>query len=172
MIDSNKTANNIGAGLTLSKTQTLILVLSLLLFFSGLTFFLYLQFMFPKLVPYHGGGERFNIIETDDFTFQIPWTAYTRLHLSLQANDTITLYTNDEYVCACTHYDLTIEPGEYVLVTLRSESSVTGIFTARQEIPVERKLLTIILFMFGLIGVILSLRKDNGQITVEQSWFL
>ena len=120
--------------------------------------------MFPKLVPHHGGGERFNLFKTNDFTFQIHWTAYTRLHLSLQANDTIILYSNDEYITECTHHDLTIEPGENVLVTLRSESPVTGMFTARQEIPMERRLLAIILLMLGLIGLILSLRKDVEQV--------
>lgn len=113
-----------------SRTRLLIIVISLILVFSGLTYFLYLQFIFPKLVPHHGGGERFNLSETNDYTFQIPWTAYTRLHLSLQANDTITLHMNNEQVCECTHYDLTIEPGEYALVMLKSESPVSGMFTA------------------------------------------
>ncbi len=144
-----------------SKTRMMIIVLSFILFFSGLAYFFYLQIIFPKLVPHHGGGERFNLGKTNDFTFQIPWTAYTRLHLSLQANDTILLYINNEHVCECTHYDLTIEPGEYIFVTLRSESPVTGVFTARQEIPVEKQFLAIIFIMIGFIGVVMSLRKKS-----------
>jgi len=155
-----KIETNVGVGLILSKIQIPYLVLFLLLFFSGLTYILYLQFMFPKLVPGYGGGERFYLNEFNQYTFQIPWTAYTRLHLSIQANDTITLYVNSEYICECAHYDLTIKPGEEALVMLRSESPVTGLFTARQEIPLERQLLAFTLLIIGLIGTMKSLRKN------------
>jgi hypothetical protein len=139
----------------------LIIILSFILFFSGLAYFLYLQFLFPKLVPHHGGGERFILSEGNDFTFQIPWTAYTRLHLSLQANDSITLYINSEHICECAHYDLIIEPGKYALVMLRSESPVSGMFTARQEIPSERQFLAFVLFISGLVGVVTSLKYSS-----------
>ena len=160
MIGSNKAADNVEADLILSRIQIPYLVFFLLLFFSGLAYFLYLQFMFPKLVPHHGGGERFYLNEFNDYTFQIPWTAYTRLRLSLQANDTITLYVNNVYICEYTHYDMTIEPGDYALIMLRSEAPVTGMFTARQEIPLEKQLLAFILLIIGLIGTIRSLRKN------------
>jgi len=102
-------------------------------------------------VPHHGGGERFNLSKANDYIFQIPWTAYTRLHLSLQANDTVTLYIDSEHICECTHHDLIIESGEYVLVMLRSESPVSGTFTARQEIPLERQLIAFILLIINIL---------------------
>ncbi len=50
---------------------------------------MYLQVVFPRLVPGYGGGERFTLSEADNFTFQIPWSAHTRLHVALEANDTV-----------------------------------------------------------------------------------
>jgi hypothetical protein len=108
----------------------LLLVLSFLLSFSGLAYLLYLQVVFPHLVPFHGGGEGFTLDSANNYTSQIPWEAYSRLHLTLQTNDTTNLYSNGDYICDCTSYDLIIEPGDHVLILLKSNSPVTGRFTA------------------------------------------
>ncbi|UCB60056.1 MAG: hypothetical protein JSW72_08080 [Candidatus Bathyarchaeota archaeon] len=141
-----------------SKNGLLILILSSLLLFSGGAYFLYLQVIFPQLVPSYGGGERFTLSKTQNgtYTYQIPWSAYARLHLSLQTNGTVALYMNGTYVCDCTHYDLVIEQGGRALIYLRSDLPVSGIFKAWQEIPSEKQMLALVLLLIGLIGIGIS----------------
>jgi hypothetical protein len=141
-----------------SKTGLLILLLSFSLLIVGFAYFLYLQVIFPRLVPGYGGGERFALDEANNFTFQIPWSAYSRLHLALQANDTIELYMDGSYVCDCSHYEFVIERGGEALIQLRSDSPVNGMFTAWQEIPLEKQLSAIVILLAGLIGVAISFR--------------
>ncbi len=114
--------------------------------------------MFPRLVPSYGGGEGFTLSEANNFTFQIPWEAHSRLHLSFQANDTIELYIDGDYICDCSHYELVIERGDEALILLRSDSPVKGRFTARQEIPLEKQLLAFTILLAGLMGVAISIR--------------
>jgi len=142
-----------------SKTYLLVLILSFLLLVAGLTYFLYLQFLFPLLVPHYGGGERFVLSETKNstYTFQISWSAYTRLHLTLQANNTVELYVNGTYLCDCSHYDFVIEQGGRALIYLRSDVAVSGMFQAWQEIPLERQLLALTLLIAGFIGIAISI---------------
>jgi len=139
-----------------SKTVLLIL-LSLSLLLAGSAYLLFLHGMFPRLVPFHGGGEGFTLSEANDFTVQIPWSAHSRLHLDLQANDTLELYVDGDYVCVCSHYELVIERGDEALFLLRSDSPVKGRFTARQEIPLEKQLLAFSILLAGLMGVAISI---------------
>jgi hypothetical protein len=131
----------------------LLLVLSLLMSFSGLAYLLYLQIVFPRLVPFHGGGERFTLNSANNYTTQIPWDAYSRLHLTLQTNDTVKLYSNGDYLCDCTSYEFILEPDESVLILLKSSSPVSGRFTAWQEIPLEKQLLGLSVLLVGLAGI-------------------
>lgn len=137
------------------KIGLVILILSFLPLLAGSTYFLYLDLVFPQLVPHHGSGERFtlNKVENGTYTFQIPWSAYTRLHLTLQANSTVELYVNGTYVCDCTHHDLVIEQHGRALILLRSDSPASGMFEAWQEIPSERRMFAIGLLLVGFIGV-------------------
>ncbi len=120
---------------------------------------MFLHGIFPRLVAGYGGGERFILDEANDFTFQIPWEAHSRLHLSLQANDTIELYIDGDYVCVCSHYELVIESGDHALLLLTSNSPVDGKFTARQEIPLEYQLLAFVMILAGLVGLALSITR-------------
>jgi hypothetical protein len=114
--------------------------------------------LFPRLVPGYGGGEGFTLGEANDFTLQMPWWAHSRLHLGLQANDTVELDVDGEFVCVCSRYELVVEGGDEALVLLRSGSPVEGRFTARQEIPLERQLIGFALLLAGLVGVAMSIR--------------
>ena len=140
-----------------SKT-VLRVILSFSLLLAGSAYIAYLHLVFPKLVPGYGGGEGFTLGEADNFTFQLPWWAYSRLHLSLQANDTLELYVDGDYVCVCSHYELVVESGDEALILLMSDSPVKGRFTARQEIPLERQLLAFSILLAGLVGVATSIR--------------
>lgn len=135
---------------------TVALILSVVVVLSGLAYVLYLQVVFPSLVPHHGGGERFTLSQVNNYTSQIPWSAYTRLHLTLQANDTVQLYIDGNYVCDCTQYDLIIEAGDNAYILLKSDSPVVGMFTAWQETPFENQLVAYALLVIGLIGLVLS----------------
>ncbi|MCW4049888.1 MAG: hypothetical protein NWE89_09155 [Candidatus Bathyarchaeota archaeon] len=140
-----------------SKTVLLIL-LSLSLLLAGSSYLVFLHSMFPKLVPIHGGGEGFTLSEANNYSDQMPWYAYSRLHLSLQANDTIELYRDGDYVCECVQYELVLERGDGIMLMMKSSSPVEGRFTARQEIPLEKQLYALIILSAGLIGVALSIR--------------
>jgi len=131
----------------------LLLVFSVLLSCSGLAYLLYLQIVFPTLVPIHGSGERVTLSSANSYTYQIPWEAYTRLHLILQTNDTVKLYSNGDYLCDCTSYEFILEPDESVLILLKSSSPVSGMFKAWQEIPLERQLLGLSVLLVGLAGL-------------------
>ena len=146
------------------KSRTILLILlSFLLLLAGSAYFLFLQCIFPSLVPGYGGGEGFTLGEANDFTFQIPWEAYSRLHLDLQANDTLELYVDGDYVCDCSHYELVIERGDEALILLRSDSPVKGRFTARQEIPLEKQLLAFAMILAGLVGLALSIARVRAR---------
>jgi len=137
------------------KSRTVLLILlSLLILLAGSAYLV----MFPRLVPIHGGGEGFTLSEYNNYSAQLPWSAYSRLHLSLQANDTVELYRDGEYVCECVQYELVLERGEYMMLMMKSNSPVKGRFTARQEIPLDKQLYTLIILSAGLIGVVLSIR--------------
>lgn len=142
------------------KVRTASFIVSFLLFFSGLAYLLYLQILFPRLVPHHGAGEKFALNPVNNYTFHIPWSAYSRLHLTLEANDTVRLYVNGDYVCDCTHYSFVIEPGDGTSILLMSNSSVSGMFEAWQETPLGRQLLALTLLLTGLIGVVISIRTE------------
>ena len=134
-------------------------ILSFSLLLAGSAYTAYLHLVFPKLVPGYGGGEGFTLGEANNFTFQLPWWAYSRLHLDLQANDTVELYVDSDYVCNCSHYELVIARGDEALILLRSDSPVKGRFTARQEIPLERQFLSFVMVLAGLVGLALSIAR-------------
>jgi hypothetical protein len=138
------------------KIVALLAIFSLLSL-AGLAYFLYLQVLFPKLVPSYGSGERFTLEPANNYTYQIPWQANSRLHLALQASATVKLYLDGEYVCDCTSYEFIIEPGDDVLVQMTSDSAVSGMFTAWQEIPLEQQVLALTLLLVGAAGIIVPI---------------
>jgi len=77
------------------KKNLLLILRSFLLVITGSAYFAFLHTVFPRLVPFHGGGEGFTLSEANDFTVQIPWEAHSRLHLSLRSNYTIELYVDE-----------------------------------------------------------------------------
>ena len=136
---------------------TLLLVLFSMLTLAGLAYLLFLQFLFPMLVPLYGGGEPVTLNSANNYSCQIPWEAYSRLHLTLQTNETVELYSNGEYLCDCTSYEFIIEPDDYILITLKSNSSVSGRFTAWQETPLEKQALGFAILLVGLAGIGISI---------------
>lgn len=140
-----------------SRVRVLASILSFLILLAGVTYIYHLQVDFPYLVPGHGAGERFSLNQANNYTFQIPWDAYSRLHLALQTNATVELYIDGEYACNCTHHDLVIEPGDNAWILLKSNSPVSGRFTAWQETPLEEQMLALSLIILGVMGVILSI---------------
>jgi len=146
-----------------SKFNVPTLIVAILLLLAGSAYFLFLHGMFPKLVPFHGGGERFWLGEANNFTFQIRWSAFSRLHLILQANDAVELYRDGNYVCDCSHYEFVIESGDEAFIFLKSNSPVDGMFTARQEIPLEKQLLAFIMLLAGIIGLVLTIARRSIQ---------
>lgn len=135
---------------------TLLIVLFLMLTIFGSAYLLFLQFIFPTLVPFHGGGETVILDSHNDYTYQIPWEAHSRVHLSLKTNGTVDLYSNSEYLGKCTSYEFILEPNNHMLVTLESDISVSGRFTAWQQIPIEKQALGITILVVGITGLGIS----------------
>lgn len=142
------------------RTRLLAIILSSLLLLTGLSYLIYLHFVFPNLVPFHGSGERFSLNQANNYTFQIPWSAHSRLHLTVQTSETVEIYINDDYVGNFTHYDFVMEPGEYAMVLLKSNSPVSGMFTAWQEIPFENQMFAVSLFLTGVVTATFSAKKS------------
>ena len=133
-----------------------------LLVLSAFAYLFYLQVLFPTLIPSYGGGEQFTLEAANNYVYQIPWRAITRLHLTLQANDIVKLYADNQYVCDCRSYEFTVEPDDTLLIRIEANSPVSGMFTAWQETPLEKQLLAITLLSIGLVGVaisVISLKK-------------
>jgi hypothetical protein len=143
----------------LSKKDLLRPLLSILLIVAGLAYLVYLRVLFPTLVPGYGGGERFTLGGHNDYTLQMPWHAHTRLHVALQANDTVELHIDGDHVCNCTRHEFSVEAGEQALVLLRSDSPVSGAFTAWQETPIENWVLALLLILTGITGTVISMVK-------------
>lgn len=131
----------------------LLLALFSMLTLAGLAYLLFLQFVFPTLVPFHGSGESVTLHSANNYSQQIPWEAYSRLHLTLQTNETVELYSNGEYLCNCTSYEFNLEPGEHTLIMLKSNSSVSGRFTGWQETPLEKQALGFATLLVGVAGI-------------------
>ena len=147
----------------LSKNGLLIPLVSVLLIVAGLAYVVYLRTLFPTLVPGYGGGERFTLGGHNDYTLQMPWHAHTRLHVALQANDTVELRIDDEHVCNCTRYEFSVEAGGQALVLLRSDSPVSGAFTAWQETPIDNWVLALLLILTGVAGAMISMVERGPQ---------
>jgi hypothetical protein len=137
----------------------MISLISILLIVVGLAYVFYLQVLFPTLVPSYGGGERFTLGGYNNYTLQMPWSAHTKLHLTLQANDTVELSIDGDHVCNCTRYEFTVEAGKEDLVLMRSDSPVSGMFAARQETPIQSWALALLFILSGIAGAIISMVK-------------
>ena len=131
----------------------LLLTLFLMLTIAGASYLLFLQLIFPTLIPSYGKTEKFTLNPENNYTYQIPYQAYTRLHLNLQTDNTIKLYTNNEYQGNYTTYNFTIEPNNTLLIRLEATSTVTGKFTGWQEIPAEKQIIAVMIISIGLAGI-------------------
>ena len=93
----------------------------------------------------------------------MPWSAFTRLHLTFQTNETVKLYSNNNYICDCKSYDFVIESGDEIMILLKSNSSVSGRFKAWQEIPLDKQLLALTLLFTGFVGIAISYKKFTSK---------
>ena len=152
----------------MKKFFILILFVSLILSSVGLTYLLFLQLVFPKLVPSYGGGETISLNSYNNYTFQLPWKANSRLHLSFQTDNTVKLYLDGNFLCDCTSYQFIVEPGDTALIKLEANSNVSGRFKAWQEIPAEKQKLALIIIIVGLIGATTSMIAILLQVCLKR----
>jgi len=145
------------------RNWLLVLILSFLLSSAGLTYLLFLQILFPALVPHYGSGERIILNSANNYTCEMPWSAYSRLHLTFQTNKTVKLYSNNNYICDCKSYDFVIESGDEIMILLKSNSPVSGMFKAWQETPLEKQLLALTILLAGLAGTAISYKKFSSK---------
>ena len=108
-------------------------------------------------MPGYGRTERFNLAEYNNYNTQFPYYANTRLHIAIEANNTMSIFIDEIYVHNGSFYELTVEPKEYILIKLNSSSSVSGKFLAWQEPLWWMQVGTLFLFFTGFITTVLSL---------------
>ncbi len=130
---------------------------SICLIFIGSTSIGYSYLMYPTLIPIYGGGEQFYLEYYNNFTQQFPFYVNSRLHIIMNANDTVQISIDNENVFNGTYYETEIEPNMEILMILKSTSPVNGRFTLRQETPVFLGIFSIGLFLIGIISISMNL---------------
>ncbi|MHA2108992.1 MAG: hypothetical protein ACW99R_14915 [Candidatus Hodarchaeales archaeon] len=130
---------------------------STLLLFAGLVSLGFTYMFYPTLVSSYGRTERFNLTEYNNYKIEFPYYANSRLHITIEANNTLSIFLNETFVHHGSFYRLTVEPKEYILITLNSSFSVSGKFLAWQEPPGWMQVGTFLLLFTGLITTVLSL---------------
>ena len=132
------------------------LIISILILFAGLIYLGFTFVLFPQLVPGYGAGEPFQLDEYNNYTTHFPWYAKTRLHLTIKANDSVQIIIAENLVHNGSFYELTIEPNEVRLITLISNSSVSGRFSAWQEVPWERQVGALGFLAIGIVVTMIT----------------
>ena len=144
--------------MTLNKKNPIKFIygISICLIFIGSIAVGYSYFMHPSLVPMYGGGERFYLDSYNNFTDQFPFYANSKLHIIMNANDTVQISINNENVFNGTNYEVEIEPNIEVLMKLKSISPVNGRFTLRQETPLFMGIFSIGLLLIGIVSIFMN----------------
>jgi len=142
------------------KIMLFAVIPSILVLLSGVLALGFTFLKFPRLVPYHGGGEHFGVAEWNNYQFQIPWRATNyRLHLTMTTNDTVDIYVDGRYISSGSYYEFTVEPNIHVSILLKSSSPVSGYFSAHLEIPkeiIEFERIALGVVYLGFVATILS----------------
>jgi hypothetical protein len=134
-----------------NKTALVTFSLSVILSLIGIIFLGFTYIIYPKLVPFYGGGEPFILASYNDYSDIFPWYSNSKLHLTIEANNTIQVYVDGKNPDNGTYYVITIEPRVETLIRLKSSLPVEGRFNAWQEPPVILQISAIVLFFTGLI---------------------
>jgi hypothetical protein len=113
----------------------------------------YSYLMHPSLVPIYGGGEQFYLEDYNNYTVQFPFFTNSRLHVIMNANDTVQISINSEIVFTGTYYEVDLDPNTEVLMILQSNSPVDGRFTLRQETPVFMAVFSVGCFLLGILSI-------------------
>jgi len=140
-----------------NKITLIALSFSSLLLFSGLASLGFTYMFYPTLVPGYGRTEPFNLTEYNNYNTEFPFHANSRLHIAIEANNTMSIFIDENFVHEGSSYELTVEPKEYILIKLNSSSSVSGRFSAWQEPPWWMQVGTFLLLFTGFITTVLSL---------------
>ena len=117
----------------------------------------YSYILYPTLIPIYGGGETFYLDNYNNYTSQFHFFANARLHIIMNANDTVQISIDNENVLNGTYYDVEIEPNSEILMILKSISPVNGRFTLRQETPLFMEILSIGLLFISVISIFMNL---------------
>ena len=140
--------------------------LSFCLIFIGSISMGYSYLMHPSLVPIYGGGEQFYLEDYNNYTVQFPFFTNSRLHVIMNANDTVQISINSEIVFAGTYYEVEIDPNTEVLMVLQSNSPVDGRFTLRQETPVFMAVFSVGCFLLSILSICTNwyyFKKKSGN---------
>ena len=114
----------------------------------------FLLFVYPELVPYHGGGERFYVSE--DGVFTLGWRPQSRCRVVVSAESPVDVYLDGVFVGHGVEVEVPMGAG-YHEITVSSAVPVSGMMTARQEPPVEKVCIASTAIAVGAAIVLASL---------------
>jgi len=95
-----------------NRITLIALSFSSILLFSGLVSLGFTYMFYPTLVPGYGRTERFNLTEYNNYNTQFPYYANSRLHITIEANNTMSIFIDENFVHNGSFYELTVGPKE------------------------------------------------------------
>lgn len=136
-------------------------IVSVFILFSGVMALGYTYVLYPTLVPSYGAGEPFNLTNSNNYTFQLPLYSNSRIHLTIEANNSVLVFIDGIFVHNGSNYVTSIEPQSRIVIKVQATSAVSGKFLAHQEPIWFMELISIGTFLFGLVSVISVLALDK-----------
>ena len=130
------------------------LIFALLILSSGILALGFTYLFYPTLVPTYGAGESFQLTSYNSYTTQFPWYSKTRIHLTIEANDSMRIFIDGISVFNGSFYKTSIEPKNQALITLQSVTPVSGRFLAWQEPSWSLKIISNCIFLLGLVATL------------------
>ena len=130
------------------------IIFALLIFFSGIMALGFTYVLYPTLVPGYGAGEPFQLNSYNSYTTQFPWYSKTRIHLTIEANDSMQIFVDGISVFNGSFYKISIEPQNQTLIKLQSVTPVSGKFLAWQEPSWSLQVISCCIFLLGLVATV------------------
>jgi len=127
---------------------------SSLLLLSGIISIGFTYVLYPALVPGYGAGEPFHLTSYNNYTTQFPWYSKTRIHLTIEANDSMQIFVDGISVFNGSFYKISIEPQNQTLIKLQSVTSVSGKFLAWQEPSWLMQIISSCIFLLGFVATV------------------
>jgi len=141
-----------------STFKLFMLLLSAGLLIIGMVGLLFSIFLYPTLVPYYGGGERFLIL---DNSVEYPLYSKSKLCFEVSSNATVIIAVDSEDVEEGLEVSYCVDAGEHLL-RIRSNEPAEGFINFRQEPPRIWLLFYLLLLIIGSADLSETMKRRSG----------